>query len=53
MDYYTKHEDEALEIIKNANQWVEQFKDSKREKLISLLVAQKYFDLSGQSSAKN
>ncbi len=48
MDYYTEHEDEALEIIKNANQWVEQFKDSKREKLISLLVAQKYFELSGQ-----
>ena len=48
MDYYTKHEDEALEIIKQANQWVEQFKDLKREKLISLLVAQKYFDLSSQ-----
>ena len=48
MDYYTKHEDEALKIIKQANQWVEQFKDNKREKLISLLVAQKYFDLSGQ-----
>ncbi|MGR6832859.1 glycosyl transferase family 90 [Aliivibrio wodanis] len=46
MDYYTKHEDEALEIIKQANQWIEQFKDLKREKLISLLVAQKYFDLS-------
>lgn len=48
MEYYLAHEEEALKIIANAHQWVEQFKDLKREKLISLLVAQKYFDLSGQ-----
>jgi hypothetical protein len=45
MDYYIHHEEEALRIIKNANEWVEQFKDTKREKLLSLLVAQKYFKL--------
>ncbi len=48
MEYYLAHEEEALQIINNAHQWVEQFKDLKREKLISLLVAQKYFELSGQ-----
>lgn len=48
MDYYLAHEDEALSIIKNANDYVEQFKDEKREQLISLLVAQKYFKQTGQ-----
>jgi len=45
MNYYIEHEDEALEIIKNANEWVDQFKNIKREKIISLLVAKKYFKL--------
>ncbi|GIT56603.1 MAG: hypothetical protein Ct9H300mP18_00320 [Candidatus Neomarinimicrobiota bacterium] len=40
---------EALQIINNANAYVDQFKDSKREKLISLLVLDKYFSLSGQN----
>ncbi|EIV1854940.1 glycosyl transferase family 90 [Vibrio vulnificus] len=48
MDYYLEHEQEALGIIANAHQWVEQFKDLKRERLISLMVADKYFQLSGQ-----
>ncbi|MEZ9541695.1 glycosyl transferase family 90 [Vibrio sp. 10N.286.48.C11] len=48
MEYYDKHPDEAEQIIKNANQWVDQFRDQKRERLISLLVAQKYFNKSGQ-----
>jgi hypothetical protein len=48
MDYYLEHEQEALDIIANAHQWVEQFKDLKRERLISLMVADKYFQLSGQ-----
>ena len=46
MDYYLEHPEEAEAIIKNANSWVEQFKDKKRETLISLLVAKKYFELS-------
>ncbi|TDE21607.1 lipopolysaccharide A protein [Vibrio owensii] len=45
MDYYLEHPNEAEEIIQNAHRWVEQFKDPKRERLISLLVAKKYFDL--------
>ncbi|MFZ9035730.1 MAG: glycosyl transferase family 90 [Francisellaceae bacterium] len=48
IDYYSKHTDEALEIIKNANEYVAQFKNKKRERLIGLLVMKKYFELSGQ-----
>lgn len=48
MDYYLSHPEEAEAIIQNAQQWVAQFKDTKRERLISLLVAQKYFQKSGQ-----
>ncbi|WP_261903435.1 glycosyl transferase family 90 [Vibrio fortis] len=43
MDYYLANPQEAKNIISNASQWVEQFKDQKKERLISLLVAQKYF----------
>lgn len=48
MDHYATHTGEALEIIANAQQHVAQFKDRRRERLISLLVARKYFELSGQ-----
>lgn len=48
MDYYLANEQEALAIIKNAHQWVEQFKDKRKERLISLMVADKYFALSQQ-----
>lgn len=43
MEYYFSHTDKALEIIKNANLYVEQFKIKPREDLISLLVLEKYF----------
>jgi Glycosyl transferase family 90 len=43
MEYYISHTDESLEIIKNAHQYIEQFKIKKREDLISLLVLEKYF----------
>ncbi|MGR5459354.1 glycosyl transferase family 90 [Vibrio alfacsensis] len=43
MDYYLAHPEKAQAIIENAHQWVEQFKDQKRERLISLMVANKYF----------
>ncbi|MDG3400031.1 lipopolysaccharide A protein, partial [Vibrio parahaemolyticus] len=42
------NEQEALAIIENAHQWVEQFKDKRKERLISLMVADKYFTLSQQ-----
>lgn len=44
IDYYIKHQEEALKIIKNANEYVNQFKDKKREHLISLHVLNKYFE---------
>ena len=43
LNYYIEHPGEAEQIIANANQYVEQFKDKRREKLISLLVLEKYF----------
>lgn len=43
MEYFIRHQDEAMEIIKNAHQYIEQFKIKKREDLISLLVLEKYF----------
>lgn len=46
--YYSEHIDEAKEIISNAHKFVEQFKDEESEKIISLLVLQKYFKLSHQ-----
>ena len=48
INYYVEHTSEALAIIRNANQYAMQFLDTRREKLISLLVLKKYFDLSGQ-----
>jgi hypothetical protein len=43
LNYYITHANEAAEIIANANAYIKQFKDKKREDLISLLVLQKYF----------
>ncbi len=48
LNYYIQHPQEARKIIKNAQRYVEQFKDKKREKLISLLVLQKYFKQTDQ-----
>jgi len=48
IEHYNRHTQEALDIILNAQKHVSQFFDHKREKLISLLVLKKYFELSGQ-----
>jgi hypothetical protein len=48
IEYYSKNIEESLQIIKNANAYTEQFKDKKREDLISLLVLNKYFEKSNQ-----
>lgn len=45
IDFYLKNESLCLEIIKNANKYCEQFFDKKREKLISMLVVDKYLKL--------
>ncbi|MDR2527548.1 MAG: hypothetical protein LBD04_00820 [Synergistaceae bacterium] len=45
MDHYASHPKESLRVIENANKYVEQFQNHKRETLISLLVLKKYFNL--------
>lgn len=42
--YYSSHPNEAEAIIRHAHEWVEQFRDAQRERLLSLLVLRKYFD---------
>ncbi len=48
LNYYLKNTEEALEIIRNANDYVCQFRNKKREDLIALLVLDKYFRETGQ-----
>lgn len=43
--YYNEHPEEAKEIIRHAHEYVAQFRDERREKLISLAVLDKYFGL--------
>ncbi|MGM0925017.1 MAG: glycosyl transferase family 90 [Pseudomonadota bacterium] len=45
MKYYLDNEDEALFIIENAKEHAEKFYDSEMERLISMLVFQKYINL--------
>ena len=44
LTYYMEHPDEAEAIIRHAHDYVDQFRDLEREKLISLLVLKKYFE---------
>ena len=48
VDYFDRHLEEAEAIIANANSYLQQFADTEREDLISVLVLQKYFERSGQ-----
>lgn len=45
VSYYHENPIAAQAIIRNANLFVKQFQNKKREKLIALLVLKKYFDL--------
>jgi hypothetical protein len=45
MDYYSAHPREAEEMAREANRYVDQFRDLRRERYIGLLVMQKYFSL--------
>lgn len=45
LQYYIDHPEEAQQIIKHAHEYIDQFRDQEREKLISLLVLQRYFNL--------
>lgn len=46
--YYIEHPKEAKEIVRNANEYVSQFRDKEREDLISYLVLEEYFRRSMQ-----
>lgn len=48
IDFYCRYPEAALAIIENAQQWIDQFRDERLERIIALQVMQKYFDLSGQ-----
>lgn len=45
LNFYLAHPEKCLEIIKNANEYCEQFWNPNIEKLCSLLVLEKYFRL--------
>ena len=45
MNYYIENPAEAEKIIKNANEYVSQFKNQKHEKIIFSMVLQKYFNI--------
>lgn len=46
--YYSTHPDQAQAIIDHAHEYVNQFRDSKREELINLLVVDKYREMTQQ-----
>ena len=48
MEYFNNNPDHAREIIRNANQWISQFIDTRYEFLIGLAVMLKYFECTGQ-----
>lgn len=48
LNYYINHPDKAEEIIRHAHEFVDQFRDKEREKLIQLMVLGRYFKTSGQ-----
>lgn len=48
LKWYNDHPDEARRIIDAAHKWVDQFRDRRREDIISLMVLEKYFKSTGQ-----
>jgi hypothetical protein len=48
IEYYINNTEKCKRIIKNANDYVVQFKNKSREDLISLLVLEKYFHFTRQ-----
>lgn len=47
--YYEQHPEEAKAMVEHAHEWVRQFQNKKREDIISLMVLDKYFKLTGQN----
>ncbi|MCH5714852.1 glycosyltransferase family 90 protein [Niabella hibiscisoli] len=50
LNYYINHPQQAMEIVKNANEYVRQFRNKKQERLLNLLILDKYFYYTGQTS---
>ena len=50
IQYYLKNIDKSIKIIENANQYIKQFKDLEQERLISLMVLNKFFKYSDQTN---
>lgn len=48
LEYYISHPEEAKKISEASKEWIRQFGDEKREKIIASLVVEKYLKLSGQ-----
>ena len=48
LSHYLSHPDECEKILSNAHAYIDQFRDTTRESLISLLVLEKYFRATGQ-----
>ncbi len=48
MNHYITHPDEAEAILRNAHEYVAQFRNKRRERLVHLMVLQKYFGKTGQ-----
>ena len=51
LNYYINNQDKALQIIENANAYVQQFRNQENETLISLLTLKKYFEKTNQTCA--
>jgi hypothetical protein len=51
--YYEQNPDEALDIVANANRYMAQFFDERREQILSLLVMYKYFVMTGQMEPRD
>ncbi|MFR9650428.1 MAG: glycosyl transferase family 90 [Rikenellaceae bacterium] len=44
LEYYNTHLDEAEAIVRNGQEYIDQFRDSKREKIIGYMTMQRYFE---------
>lgn len=49
LQHYISHPDEAEQIIRNAHEYMAQFLDKRRERLIQIAVLNEYFHRSGQT----
>lgn len=52
LKYYIEHPEEAEAIIQHAHEYIDQFRDKEREKLISLFVLKKYFEITNGWSSE-